>query len=75
MSHVSITDVQVDEDDTETMRFNVTGLRPYSTYQLRVRAENIYGTSTPSTPSRKCAKISIQAQDEKHISVLESILL
>ena len=33
------------------MRHNVTGLRPYSQYQVRMRAENDYGTSTPSLPS------------------------
>ncbi|ELT90327.1 hypothetical protein CAPTEDRAFT_180331 [Capitella teleta] len=50
---ISALDMQLDEDERETMHFNVTDLRPYSTYQLRIRAENSYGTSIPSTPSQE----------------------
>ena len=54
-SHL-LSDVQVVPDPgdlTETLRYNVTGLRPYSRYAIRVRAENKLGTSEPSQPSGK----------------------
>ncbi len=38
-------------DTTDTLTYNVTGLRPYSRYAIRVRAENRIGTSDPSQPS------------------------
>ena len=38
-------------DDHGMYRVNVTNLRPYSTYTLRMRAENELGTSVPSQPT------------------------
>ena len=38
-------------DDNNIYRVNVTNLRPYSNYRLRMRAENQLGTSTPSEPT------------------------
>ncbi len=43
--------MRVEADATETLTYNVTGLRPYSRYAVRVRAENMIGTSDPSEPS------------------------
>lgn len=44
-----MSDVQAENpDESGTYRVNVTNLRPYSTYRLRMRAENILGTSVPS---------------------------
>ena len=44
--------MRVDPDEsTQTYRYNVTKLRPYSLYELRVRAENELGTSNPSIPT------------------------
>ena len=45
------TNVRVTPDGTEMYYYNVTGLRPYCWYNLRVRAENELGTSDASLPS------------------------
>ena len=38
--------------DTSTMTVQVENLSPYTTYQLRLIAENAYGRSDPSSPTR-----------------------
>ena len=52
-------------DLTETLRYNVTGLRPYSRYAIRVRAENKLGTSEPSQPSGKALQLKNMLKDAK----------
>ena len=38
--------------DTSTMTVQVENLSPYTTYKLRLIAENAYGRSDPSSPTR-----------------------
>ena len=38
--------------DTSTMAVQVENLSPYTTYQLRLIAENVVGRSDPSSPTR-----------------------
>ena len=38
--------------DTSTMSIEVESLSPYTTYQLRLIAQNVVGRSAPSSPSR-----------------------
>ena len=47
-------------DGSGTYRVNVTSLRPYSTYTLRMRAENILGTSSPSMPTDSLTTIAVK---------------
>lgn len=53
-------DILPEKGPTGTYTYNVTGLRPFSTYQLRVRAENEIGTSEPSKPTDQFTTESIK---------------
>jgi len=54
------TNVQADPDTFGTMVHTLTNLRPYSEYQIRLRAENRLGTSVPSLPSERFSTIPVK---------------
>jgi hypothetical protein len=47
-------------DSYGTYQLNVTGLRPFSEYQVRIRAENELGTSDPSDASERFTTLPVK---------------
>ena len=50
----------VEPENDDPYSVNVTGLRPYSAYKLRMRAENELGTSNPSIPSDEFKTLEVK---------------